>query len=255
MLERMQRNRFLVLGRAGMDLYAEPPGTAVEHARRFFACLGGSSGNIAAALSRQGARVAMLSCLSDDAVGRFTREALHAFEVETEHVRTVRGAARTNLAVVDTRGDATQAVIYRNDAADFALTRQDVAAVDYGAFGALIATGTALAAEPSRSATLHAFNLARRACVPVVFDIDYRPYSWPSAAVAQEVYTLAGGFWPGIRFCIVDLPDLAHFVSGWLLSTPGLPGDLIGNDGVNLYDYNYLATYWLRACPDNWPWW
>ena len=47
---------------------------------------------------------------------------------------------------------------------------------------ALITTGTVLAAEPSRGAAFRAFDLARAAGLPLIFDIDYRPYCWPSAA-------------------------------------------------------------------------
>ncbi|MGP1355511.1 PfkB family carbohydrate kinase, partial [Roseicyclus sp.] len=36
-----------------------------------------------------------------------------------------------------------------------------------------------------------ASSKARKAA-PLIFDIDYRPYSWPSAAVAAEVYSRAG---------------------------------------------------------------
>ena len=50
-----------------------------------------------------------------------------------------------------------------------------------------------LAAEPSRSAAFHAFDLAKKAGLPLIFDLDYRPYSWPSAAVAAETYSRAGG--------------------------------------------------------------
>ena len=46
----------LVIGRAGMDLYADPPGTTIETATRFTAALGGSSANIAVALTRAGAQ-------------------------------------------------------------------------------------------------------------------------------------------------------------------------------------------------------
>jgi 5-dehydro-2-deoxygluconokinase len=31
-----------------------------------------------------------------------------------------------------------------------------------------------------------------RGGLPLIFDIDYRPYSWPSAEVAAEVYSRAG---------------------------------------------------------------
>jgi 5-dehydro-2-deoxygluconokinase len=72
------------------------------------------------------------------------------------------------------------------------VTVDDVEAVDYAAYGALITAGTVFAAEPSRSATFRAFELARAAGLPIIFDIDYRPYSWPSPQVAEEVLSRAG---------------------------------------------------------------
>ena len=80
---RLRLNRFAVLGRVGMDLYADPPGTRIEQATRFTTALGGSAGNIAAALARQGARTALVSCVSDDAVGRFCLAELHRYAVDT----------------------------------------------------------------------------------------------------------------------------------------------------------------------------
>jgi 5-dehydro-2-deoxygluconokinase len=190
-LARLGGRNFLVIGRAGMDLYADPPGTRIEEATRFTTALGGSSANIAVALTRQGCRAALVTCVSDDAVGRFCLTQLDAYGVDRTHVRAVAGEARNSLAVVETRIENCQSVIYRNNAADFAMTVADVEGIDYSSFSALITTGTVLAAEPSRSAAMRAFELARAAGLPLIFDVDYRPYSWPSAAVAAEVYSRA----------------------------------------------------------------
>lgn len=184
----LARNSFLVLGRAGMDLYADPPGTRAEAATQFFACLGGSAGNIAAGIARQGARAALLGAVSDDAVGRFTRNALHSFGVDTRHVATVGGQLRNSLAVVETRLEDTQSVIYRNGAADFALDAAQVEEVDWQTCGALIVTGTALSADPPRGAGFAAIERAREAGVCVILDVDYRPYSWSSDSEAAAVY-------------------------------------------------------------------
>jgi 5-dehydro-2-deoxygluconokinase len=190
-LSRLSGRNFLVIGRAGMDLYADPPGTPIEEATRFTTALGGSSANIAVGLVKQGCRAALLTCISDDAVGRFCRAELARYGVDHTHVRAVPGEVRNSLAVVETRLENCQSVIYRNNAADFAMTDADVDPVDYAAFSALITTGTVLAAEPSRSATFRAFALARAAGLPLIFDVDYRPYSWPSAQEASEVYSRA----------------------------------------------------------------
>ncbi|MFN3844820.1 MAG: 5-dehydro-2-deoxygluconokinase [Paracoccaceae bacterium] len=181
----------LVIGRAGMDLYADPPGTRTEDANRFTAALGGSSANIAVALVRQGVAAALMTCVADDAVGRFCLNQLDIYGIDRTHVRAVGGEARNSLAVVETRSVDCQSVIFRNGAADFEMTVADVEAVDYTAYSALITTGTVLAAEPSRTAAFRAFDLARAAGLPLIFDIDYRAYSWPSPDVASQVYSRA----------------------------------------------------------------
>jgi 5-dehydro-2-deoxygluconokinase len=190
-LGRLTGRNFLVIGRAGMDLYADPVGTRIEEASRFVAHLGGSSANIAVALVRQGCQAALLTRVSDDAVGRFCLSQMDAYGVDRSLVRSEGGEARNSLAVVETRIENCQSVIYRNGAADFAMVAADVEAVEYAGFSALVTTGTVLAAEPSRSAAFRAFDLARAAGVPLVFDVDYRPYSWPSAAVAAETCSRA----------------------------------------------------------------
>ncbi|WP_116597170.1 5-dehydro-2-deoxygluconokinase [Primorskyibacter marinus] len=190
-LERIGGNSFVVLGRAGMDLYADPPGAKVEDAAQFTTALGGSSANISAAITRHGGQAALVTCVSDDAIGRFALNQLDRYGIDRRHVRPVGGEARNSLAVVETRLEDTQSVIYRNGAADFAMTAKDVAAVDYAQFSALMTTGTVFAAEPSRSATFHAFDLAGAAGLPLIFDVDYRPYSWPTAKIASETYSRA----------------------------------------------------------------
>ena len=185
--QRMRLNHFVVLGRVGMDLYADPPGTRIEEAQRFTAAIGGSAGNIAVALARQGAKAALLTGVSDDAVGRYCQAELARYGVETTHVRVVGGEARNSLAVVETIPNNAQTVLYRNGAADFALSEADVMSVDYSSAAALVVTGTALAREPSRSATFAAMRAAHASKALVVLDIDYRAYSWTSGDEATRL--------------------------------------------------------------------
>lgn len=184
---RLALNRFVVLGRAGMDLYADPAGTALDQAERFVAALGGSAGNIAAGLARLGAGAELLGCVSDDAVGRFVLAQLAAYGIGAGHVSVVGEGRRTSLAVTESRVEGLQGVLYRNHAADFALTDAQVDAVDFQAIGALVVTGTALAAEPSRGAALRAIERARAAGAVCVLDVDYRAYSWAGEAEARDI--------------------------------------------------------------------
>ncbi|WP_424831455.1 PfkB family carbohydrate kinase [Ruegeria sp.] len=185
-------NRFAVFGRAGMDMFADPVGVKSEDAVTFRADLGGSSANICAGLVKLGSASALVTSVSDDAVGRFCLNRLKDYGVDTAYIRSVGGEARTSLAVYESCIENFQNVIYRNGAADFQVTEDDMDAVDYSAFSALITAGTVFASEPSRSATFRAFENARKAGLPVIFDIDYRPYSWPSPQVASDVLSRAG---------------------------------------------------------------
>ena len=187
----IKQNNFVVVGRVGMDLFPAP-GVATEDATTFTADMGGSSANIAAGIVKLGGKASLVTSVSDDAVGRFCVNKLHHYGVDTSHVSPVAGEARNSLALYESRVAGHQSVIYRNGAADFEMTVADVEAVDYSQFGALVTAGTVFAAEPSRAASFRAFELARAAGLPVIFDVDYRPYSWPSPQVAEDVLSKAG---------------------------------------------------------------
>ena len=203
------RNNFVVVGRVGMDLYPAP-GVATEDADNFTADMGGSSANIAAGIVKLGGKAALVTRTSDDAVGRFCLNKLHHYGVDTTHVIPKGGEARNSLALYESRIQGHQSVIYRNGAADFEMTLADVEAVDYSQFGALVTAGTVFAAEPSRTAAFRAFELARAAGLPIIFDVDYRPYSWPSAEVAADVLSRAGD----LSDVIVGNDDEFGFMAG-----------------------------------------
>ncbi len=188
----IKRNDFVVVGRVGMDLFPDPPGIDIENATTLNVDMGGSSANIAAGVVKLGGKAALVTCVSDDAVGRACLRMLRKYGIDETYVRTVGGEARNSLALYESRVEDHQSVIYRNGAADFEMSVADVEAVDYGRFGALVTAGTVFAAEPSRSAAFRAFELARAAGLPIIFDVDYRPYSWPSPAVAADVLSHAG---------------------------------------------------------------
>ena len=202
----------LVIGRAGLDLYPDPPGTRTEDALSFTTALGGSSANIAAALTRYHVPVSLLTCVSDDAVGRYVLNQLHHYGVNADLVKTIKGDERTSLALAETRVEDHQSVIYRNNAADFQMQSVQVEAVDFSEFGALVITGTCLTLEPSRSASLLALARAREAEIPVVMDLDYRPYSWESPQMAQTVYHQAVEY---VDLLVGNDEEFGHLAGGY----------------------------------------
>ena len=192
LIDGIKGNKFIVFGRAGMDMFAEPIGTKSEFSESFRSDLGGSSANICAGLCKLGSEASLVTSVSDDAVGRFCVNRLNYYGVGTEYVKSVSGEFRTSLAIYESCIDNFQNVIYRNGAADFEVKPSEMDEVDYSQFTALITAGTVFAGQPSRDATFRAFENARAQGIPVIFDIDYRPYSWPSPQVASEVLSRAG---------------------------------------------------------------
>ncbi len=176
----------ILIGRAGMDLYPLPVGTKTADATSFKSDMGGSSGNIAAAMARLGCTVGLAAPVSDDPVGAFVRRTLADFGIEHLTPQPVTGEPRTSLAFAELIANGSQTVIYRNNAADFMLEAAQLSPQVARAPLALV-TGTALAAEPSRTASLAALDLSPCG----VLDLDYRPYSWASDAEAQAIYAKA----------------------------------------------------------------
>ena len=190
-IEGIKKNTFVVVGRVGID-FTPDAGVAIEDAPNMMVAMGGSSANIAAGLVKFGSKAALVTRVSDDAIGRYCVNQLNHYGVDATHVKPIAGEYRNSLAVYETRLENHNSVIYRNGAADFQMSMEDVESVDYSQFGALITAGTVFAAEPSRSAAFRAFELAKEAGLPIIFDVDYRPYSWPSPQVAEDVLSRAG---------------------------------------------------------------
>ena len=194
-----------VLGRIGYDLYSEEPHVKLPRVRRFSRYLGGSSANMAVGLSRLGARVGMVSCLGDDSLSDFLVEFLQGEKVDVGHIQRAPGYLPSLCLTEVSPPDRFPQVFYRHDAVDTMLrvTEEDL---DYIAGRRMFITnGTSLCASPSRESTYRALERAKRAGCRVVFDVDYRAMSWPSAAEAGQAVRLA---LPFVDVLIGNQPEL-----------------------------------------------
>ena len=185
-LERLKKGCFLVYGRAGMDLYPDPPGTAIDVATDMKVHLGGSAANIAVALKQYGHKVSLVTPVSDDAIGRFCQRQLQAYGIGTEYVFPIPGECRTSLAISESRVAHHQTVIYRNNAADFQMQDAFLDQIEWTQFTCLVITGTALSQAHSNAVALAALKKARAHGYAIILDLDYRPYSWASDKEASE---------------------------------------------------------------------
>ena len=79
LISKIQKNNFLLIGRAGVDIYPDPPGTKTENAKSFVTYLGGSSANMGVQLTLFGGNCNLLTRVSDDALGRFAINQLNHY--------------------------------------------------------------------------------------------------------------------------------------------------------------------------------
>ena len=195
----------VVLGRIGYDLYSEEPYTPLSKVRRFSRYLGGSSANMAVGLSRLGAKVGVVACLGDDALSQFLVDFLKAEGVDTDHVKTAPGFMASLCLTEISPPDKFPQVFYRHDAVDIQL-KVDESDLAFAASGKMFVTnGTSLCASPSRESTYRAMERAKDAGCRVVFDVDFRSMSWPSAAEAGLAVRLA---LPYVDVLIGNQPEL-----------------------------------------------
>lgn len=184
----------LVLGRAGLDLYPQTDGGKTKDAKEFTADMGGSGGNIAAAMGKVGTKVALLTALSEDSIGDFVRQKLQACNVSDALLQTCQSNSRTSLAIAEVRPTDCDVVIYRNDAADLQLCLTDAIKAAVANCSNLVVTGTALISEPSRTTTLELMQHAQTNASCVWLDLDYRPWNWPDLQTTREIYRHAAQF-------------------------------------------------------------
>jgi 5-dehydro-2-deoxygluconokinase len=180
--------KILVIGRAGMDIYPEPPGTKITDVTDFSTHLGGSAANTCVALSKLGVSSDLVTCISDDAIGEYILNKLKEFKVGSRFCRKVDKVFQTQLAVVETILKNNQSILYRNNSCDLQLNKDDIDQIDFQDYSAVFISGTALSSEPSREAVFYASQKASISNIPLIIDLDYRPYNWESDQMKSEIY-------------------------------------------------------------------
>ena len=198
LISKIQKNNFLLIGRAGVDIYPDPPGTKTENANKYVTHLGGSSANMGVQLTKYGGSCSLLTRVSNDALGKFAINQLDSYGVKSDLVKLEDNESRISFAIVESTVVDHQSIIYRHKAADLFLNKNDIDNSNLQNYECILITGTSLAAEPSRSAVLYALKLAKEKNIPVIMDIDYRPYTWESEDKAKQIYNLAGDYCSGI---------------------------------------------------------
>tara|TARA_R110001583_G_scaffold446_10_gene4220 strand:+ start:2432 stop:3430 length:999 start_codon:yes stop_codon:yes gene_type:complete len=181
----------IVLGRAGVDLYAREANTDIADVSGFDKYVGGSAANIAVAINKLGGNVGFIGCVADDSFGRYVQGYLENQGINLDGMMVDSSGSRTSVAFTEMKPSNCDVLIYRNNASDLMLKTEQIKRNYIKKSKTLIVTGTALSASPSREATLLAMQYARSVGTIVVLDVDYRPKTWRTDVDASIYYGIA----------------------------------------------------------------
>lgn len=206
----------VAIGRIGIDLNPNEYNRPLEETLTFTKTVGGSPANIAVAASRYGVSTGFIGKIADDSFGRYIVSYFKSKKIDVRGLAVDQNDHKTGLAFVEIKApNDSDTIMYRDGAVDLELSMDDVDEGYIKNAKALVISGTALAASPSREAIFLALKLAKRHKTVTFFDVDYRPYTWNSMNEAALYCSMAASMCDVIvgtreEFDVlegVDLPD------------------------------------------------
>lgn len=181
----------IAVGRACIDLNAVEFNRPMEETMTFAKYVGGSPANVAIGLAKLGLKPGFIGKLADDQHGRFIKTYMTAAGVDMEETVLDTAGHKTGLAFTEIKSPSECSILmYRDEVADLYLEASEVDEAYIKQARLLLVSGTALSMSPSREAILTAVAYAKKNDVPVVFELDYRPYTWQSLEDTAVYYSL-----------------------------------------------------------------
>jgi sugar/nucleoside kinase (ribokinase family) len=179
----------VTLGEILIDMFPAEIGRRLADVSAFRPSPGGAPANVAVAARRLGAKTAFIGKVGDDAFGELLIETLQREGVETRAMR-IDPDTRTTMAIIAMPNPHQgEFVFYRNPGADMLLRPDELDEDLLRGTAALHIGSISLIAEPSRSATLRAVEMARAGGALISFDVNYRSSLWPQPEQAINTIT------------------------------------------------------------------
>jgi fructokinase len=176
----------ICLGELLIDFVPTVTPTSLIDAPAFKKAPGGAPANVAVGLARLGVSSGFMGKVGEDPFGHFLAETLRGAGVDVSTLLFTE-QARTALAFVSLRADGDREfMFYRHPSADMLLTPEEIDVTALSAARALHYGSISLISEPSRSATLHAIEIARQAGRLISCDPNLRLPLWPDEASARD---------------------------------------------------------------------
>lgn len=179
------------MGRIGVDLNANEIHRPMEETETFTKYVGGSPANIAIGMARLGKKVGFIGRVADDQFGRFVVNYFKNEGIDTTNIVVDEEGAKMGLAFTEIKSPTESSILmYREGVADLKINPADVSEAYIKNAKSLLISGTALSKSPSREACFVAMEYAVKHGTVIIFDIDYRPYSWSSQEEVAVYYSM-----------------------------------------------------------------
>jgi 5-dehydro-2-deoxygluconokinase len=181
----------VLLGRVAVDFNPVDYFQPLEECTTFKKYVGGSPANIAVGAARHGMKIGFFARVSDDQLGDFVTHFFQKEGIDTSRIRRCENGEKIGLTFTEILSrDDSSILMYRNCIADLQLHPDDIDEEYIRNTKALLISGTSLAASPSREAALKAVMLAKRFGTKIIFDVDYRSYSWKNKDEISIYYSM-----------------------------------------------------------------
>ncbi|MGX7087259.1 5-dehydro-2-deoxygluconokinase [Gemelliphila palaticanis] len=181
----------ICVGRATIDLNPNEMNRTLDKVKSFNMYLGGSPANLSIGLSRLGNKVGFIGKVSGDQFGTFIIDKLKSENVDTSNIAISTGRDKLGLTFTEMKSETESSILmYRNSASDLQLDVSDVNEEYVKQAKIVLISGTSLSSSPSREAVLKTIMLAKKHDVKVIFDVDYREYSWANLDEISIYYSI-----------------------------------------------------------------
>ncbi len=180
------------IGRVAIDFNPTDMNMPLSESSNFNKYVGGSPANIAVGLARLGAKCGFIARVSDDQFGDYVENYFKNDGIDTSHIFRCTNGENLGLTFTEILSPTQSSILmYRDGVADLQVCVDDVDEDYIKKAKAVVISGTALCASPSREAALKTLFLAKKNGVVVIFDIDYRSYTWKNKDEISIYYSIA----------------------------------------------------------------
>lgn len=200
----------ITLGELLIDFVPTTSGVSLKQASEFKKAAGGAPANMAAGLAKLGVSSGFMGKVGDDSFGHFLSDTLSELGVDVSNLH-FSTEARTALAFVSLRKDGEREFLfYRHPSADMLLSPEEVDEPYIRTAKAFHFGSISLISEPSRSATLHAVQIASESGMLITYDPNLRLNLWSSPQAALDGIMLG---WQWANVIKVSEEELAFLIS------------------------------------------